>query len=132
MSEGYDFQKDLEKSIFGCDEKLDKKELLVDIFKMYVAKLFEMKLKNSRLSEDVLTAIKENLISEFRKASLSEYQMSVEGYEQLFNKTVQEILESAALAHQGSDIIEMDPMRDLMINAGMRQTQSGLLVPSTN
>ena len=130
MSDVYDFQKDLEKSIFGADEKLNKKELLVDIFKMYVAKLFEMKLKDSRLSEGILIAVKANLISEFRKAALAEYQMSIEQYEELFDKTVQEILQSAALAHQGQDMVQMDPMQELLINTkNMKMSESGLLIP---
>lgn len=133
MSDSYNFQADLENSIFNADPKLDRKDLLVDIFKMYVAKLFEIKLKNSRIEADALVQMKRNLINEFRQASLAELQMSVEQYEILFDKTVQEILNDAALAHQGHDIVSVDPTRELMINTtGMVQTPSGLLVPGTN
>jgi hypothetical protein len=129
----YNFQADLESSISNADPKLDKKELLVDIFKMYVAKLFELKLKDSRLEFGVLVQIKSNLINEFRKASLAEIQMSVEQYEKLFDDTVKEIFNDAAIAHKGVDIMSQDPNVEFSINPNaMKKTASGLFVPSSN
>jgi hypothetical protein len=107
MSEEYNFQKELKKSIEGADPKLDRKELLEDIFKIYTAKLFEIAIQKSktpdRLPYEALVEIKKNLINEFRHTSLEMIQMSVEQYEKLFESTVKEIVESAALAHPGQD-----------------------------
>jgi len=127
MNEIEDFQKDLEKTISGTE--MDKKDLLRQIFKMYVAKLFEFKLKNARLEFNALVEIKKNLISSFRGAALAENQMSVEQYEELFDKTVEEIFNDAALAHQGEDIMQIDPGKQLIKNAGFVEHPSGLMIP---
>lgn len=132
-SEEYDFQKDLHDSIFDADPKLDRAELLVDIFKIYVAKLFELvisrrKLPKGRIPYDALVEVKSNLISEFRKTDLAEYQRSIEWYEELFDKTVQEILNDAALAHRGSNIIHAAPQQ-LEINPEAYINEGGLFLP---
>jgi hypothetical protein len=137
MPEEYNFQKDLETSIANSDPKLNKKELLEDIFKIYVAKLFEIAIQKSktpnRLPLEALVEIKRNLISEFRKASLEMIQMSVEQYEVLFEKTVQEIVNDAGLAHRGEDsaIIrsEFDINRSLYKQTN-KTTPSGLILPN--
>lgn len=132
----YDFQKELRKSIFNADEKLDKKELLVDIFKTYVAKLFEITLQKSasknQLELSALIEVKKNLISEFRQADLSEYQLSVNQYEDLFDKTVKEIVNFASLRHKGEDSININ--KTLSVDksafwAGHTINDSGLIVP---
>ena len=133
MSDEYNFQKELESSIANADPKLDKKELLEDIFKIYVAKLFEIAIQKSktkdRLPLEALIEIKRNLISEFRQASLEMIQMSVEQYEVLFEKTVKEIVDSAALAHKGED--SMIIKSELDINRPRyAKTQTGLIVPN--
>lgn len=112
MSGEYNFQKDLENSITNADPKLNKKELLEDIFKIYVAKLFEMVINKSKVKDrlpfDALVEVKRNLISEFRKAQLDVYQKSVAQYEELFEKTVEEIVNDAGLAHGGADRATVD------------------------
>lgn len=134
MSDNYNFQAELKKAIFNCDERLDRKELLVDVFKTYVAKLFEMQLGkkgSERLEFAALVEIKRRLIDEFRQADLSEYQKSIEAYEMLFDETVQEILNDAALAHQGENIVQADPMKEFVINTrNYKGTSSGLLIPN--
>ena len=137
MSTEYNFQTELETSIKNADQKLDKKELLEDIFKIYVAKVFELVLSKSktkdRLPSDAVVEAKKNLISEFRKASLENWQMSVEQYEDLFEKTVQEIINDIGNAHKGDDIIATQS--NLEINKSAYQdlyqkTPSGLYVPN--
>lgn len=102
-------------------EKLDKSgpmtnkhEYLEDIFKFYVADFWiyvkEISEKNkTELTVDTLTESKRTLVDEFRNIEgIPEYQLSVEKYEQLFETTVQEILNEAAHAHEGSDSYKMD------------------------
>jgi len=131
-NESQDFQKELKDSIINADPKLDKKELLTDIFKAYTAKLFEIvivrKGKN-QIPFDALVLIKSNLISEFRGASLAEYQQSEKWYEDLFESTVQEILNEAALNHQGVNDVSIDPNKDLSIDVDGYINEGGLFVP---
>jgi len=124
----YNFQKDLENSILNADPKIDRKELLIDIFKSYVAKMFEFTLTKKGLPYEALVEVKNNLISEFRRAELSERQMSVEQYEALFDSTVQEILAFAASQHQGRDSVSMGN-QSLQINPEAYINEGGLYVP---
>jgi len=132
-NDDYDFQKDLQNSIFNADPKLNRDDLLLDIFKSYVAKLFELVLSRqgseSRIPFDALVQIKKNLISEFRLASLGEYQQSVKWYEEMFEATVQEILNDASLAHQGADTIELDQNQELSVDINGYINEGGLYVP---
>ncbi len=131
MAEEYNFQKELKDRIFGCDSnKFNRRELVEDIFKSYVAKLFELTLSKKgadRLEFDAMVEVKRNLISEFRKTELSEYQLSVKAYEDLFDTTVQEILNDAAKAHKGSDLVSVD--QTLEINPEAYVKEGGLFVP---
>ena len=108
MSSDYNFQKELKGSIFNADPNLDRKELLIDIFKSYVAKMFEFTMTRkenaaNRIEFKAMVEIKRNLISEFRKTSLSEFQLSVKQYEDLFDATMQEITNFAGINHGGID-----------------------------
>jgi len=126
----YDFQKELKNSIFNADPKLDKRELLIDIFKAFVAKLFEMviaKKGKNRLEVDAMVTVKRNLINEFRQSELGEYQRSVEQYEQLFEKTIKEIFNEAAHAHPGMESISAQ--QQLEINRDAYIKESGLYIP---
>ena len=128
MSDMYNFQDNLKKSIFNADSKLDRKELLVDIFKSYVAKLFEKVLSKERLPFEALVQIKNNLINEFRKTDLSEYQKEVKQYEQLFDDTIKEILSYAAARHQGKDVV-IPGQQELIINPEVYVNEGGLTMP---
>ena len=131
MSENdYNFQRDLKNSIFSADDKIDRNELLVDIFKSYVAKLFEITLKKNRIPFDALVEVKKNLISEFMSAELSEYQKSVEWYEKLFDETVKEICDMAAERHQGMDQV-VHSQQELSIDPNMYINEGGLYLPAT-
>ena len=126
----FDFQKELVSSIFNAGPEVDRKELLTDIFKHYVAKMFEYTLsreKENRLSFEALVLVKRNLINEFRKAELSEYQRTTEQYENLFEETVQEILQEAASSHAGKDRVSVD--KTLQINPEKYIHEGGLFVP---
>ena len=127
----YDFQKELKKSIFGSDAtKVDREELLTDIFKAYVAKLFEYNLskeKKDRIEFGAMVEIKRNLISEFRKTELGEYQKSTEWYEDLFDETVKEIFNEAALSHKGVNNVNMN--QRLEINPEAYINEGGLFIP---
>lgn len=127
-----DFQKDLRKAIIDADPKLKKDELLIDIFKSFVAKMFEFALsraeKNeSRLTMNQLVSIKHNLISEFRSAELGEHQQSVEWYDDLFEQTVKEIYESAA--HQGIETVQR-ASQNLEINPEAYKFEKGIYRPN--
>ena len=122
----YNFQKDLENAIFNADIKIDRKELLTDIFKSYVAKLFERVLNSGRVPFDSLVIIKNNLINEFRSANLSEYQKSDEQYNELFDIAVKEILNLAAMRHKGIDNVQ-NGMQTLQINPEIYLNEGGLI-----
>ena len=126
----YNFQVELKNAIFKADPKLDRKELLIDIFKSYVAKMFEIALKQKGMPYDALVEIKNNLIREFRAADLSEYQKSVEQYEDLFDATVKEILDFAAEQHKGVDIVQRAP-QNLEVNGDAYINEGGLYLPKT-
>jgi len=131
MAEEYNFQKELKDRILNADPmKFDRHELLEDIFKIYVAKLFEFTLgrkSKDRLEVDAMVEVKKNLINEFRNTELGEYQKSVEWYEDMFDETVQEILNDAALAHKGSNIVNVQ--KTLQINKDAYINEGGLFVP---
>jgi hypothetical protein len=124
----YNFQKELENSIFNADIKLDRNDLLTDIFKAYVAKLLERVVKGGRVPFDALVQTKNNLINEFRSASLAEYQKSVEQYNELFDNTVKEILNLAALRHSGKDVVQREN-QTLQINPEIYIHEGGLIKP---
>jgi len=131
MAKEYNFQKDLRDSVLKADPtKLNKKELLTDIFKSYVAKLFEIVLsgkKGNRLEFDAMTQVKANLISEFRKTELGEHQQSIKWYEELFDTAMQEILNDAAQNHKGIDQISVE--QTMEINPEAYVNEGGLFVP---
>ena len=131
MSKEYNFQKDLRDSVLKADPvKFDKKELLTDIFKSYVAKLFEIVLsgkKGNRLEFDAMIQVKANLISEFRNTELGEYQQSVKWYEDLFDTAMQEILNDAAQNHQGINQVSIE--QNLEINPNAYINEGGLFIP---
>ena len=131
MSKEYNFQKDLRDSVLKADPvKFDKKELLTDIFKSYVAKLFEIVLsgkKGNRLEFDAMIQVKANLISEFRNTELGEYQQSVKWYEDLFDTAMQEILNDAAQNHQGINQVSIE--QNLEINPEAYINEGGLFIP---
>jgi len=109
---------------------MDRKELLKMTFKYWVAKLFEhiqTKRGADRLEADYVVEVKKNLIREFRDTDLGEYQMSEKQYDDLFEKTVQEILQEAALRHKGEDIVSIEST--LSINTEKYIKEGGLFVP---
>jgi len=127
------FQEDLSKSILEADEKLDREELLVDIFKSFVAKMFEFVLNQGKFTESRLPyaqviAIKRNLINEFRNASLEQYQKPEKWYEDLFEQTVNEIFTAAQ--HKGEDLTKID--KNLEINIDAYKHEGGLFVPKSD
>lgn len=131
MAEEYNFQKELKKSIIYADEKLNRHELRDDIFKSYVAKLFEVALtknESGKLEVNALHQIRRNLIDEFRSADLGEYQKSVEYYEHLFDTAMKEIFNQASHAHRGVDKISSN--QSLQINKDAYINEGGLFVPS--
>lgn len=134
----YNFQKELENSILNADPNLDKKELLQDVFKSYVSKCLELLVsKSNTIPYGAITEVQGNLIREFRAASLAEYQLSVEQYETLFKKAMEEICTLAAAAHPGVDTAIIDQNQILDVNAeglaaqkGFVRNDSGLFVPA--
>jgi hypothetical protein len=120
----------------------NKREYLEDIFKFYVADFWiyakEVCEKNKEeLTVDTVTQSKRQLIDSFYNIEgMAEIQLSLEKYEELFEKTVQEILNEAALAHEGQD--SMTYNSNLEINAdayadanNFSKTSSGIYVPNS-
>ena len=125
------FQSELEKAVLQADPNLDREELLIDIFKSFVAKMFEHVLSrgsfsDTRLRLDQVVVIKQNLINEFRTAALETHQKPVEWYEALFEKTVGEIYESAK--HRGEDVSRR-ASHNLEINIDAYKNEGGLFLP---
>ena len=59
----FNFRKELKDTIFNADPKLDRHELLTDIFKFQVSKLFEYILKTKgqhRIELEAMIQIKRN------------------------------------------------------------------------
>jgi hypothetical protein len=102
-----DFKTNVQNTINNAGPDVNRKELLVDIFKHTIADFFIWYLTNknngNRLAIDALINTKRSLISEFREMGISEIQQSVEWYEDLFEATVKEILNEAAINHSGKD-----------------------------
>lgn len=122
--------------MYRCDPKLSKREMLEDIFKTYVAKMLERNVmaNKNRLESKYLTMLKGYLITEFRNAELGEFQISEEMYSNLFDKTIQEIFNDAALANKGEDsavegrqILEVD--KKAYRHEILGRTPSGLYIP---
>jgi hypothetical protein len=131
MTPEEEFRRDLRKSIVGADSaKIDRSELLEDVFKTYTAKLFEHVLgrkKEGAMEMDALVEVKRNLISEFMNTELGEYQKPLEWYEDLFDETVKEIFNDAGLAHKGEDQVSAN--QTLEINPAGYAKEGGLYVP---
>ena len=139
------FQEDLVRSVRGCSGSLDPKDVLEDIFKTTVAELMKKNVmaNKNRMETGFILAMKGFLISEFRKASLQEYQKSEAQYSVLFDKTIQEILNEAAIAHEGEDKAEADANQVLDVKGafhehvrnheskskGQRVTPGGIVLP---
>ena len=133
MSEEYDFGKELAESVKKSQME-DKAEYISMVFKSYVAKLLEMVLQRSgreALETGAIDEVKKNLIVEFRKAKLGNYQRSIEQYEELFDKTIQEILNDAAIAHDGQDSATFDDRMVYNAKTGrlLETTPSGIWLP---
>lgn len=134
MSE-VNFKKDLEDSILKADHRLDKNDLLVDIFKMFVAKMLQVAMEKSnkenegRLESDAVFIAKRELINSFRGASLGEYQQSEEWYEKLFQTAMEEIFNHASNSHKGEDQVSL-ASQNLEINTDAYINEGGLYVPS--
>jgi len=131
MSDDYDFGKNLAESIQLAEPK-ERITVLTMIFKNYVAKVLEMLMVSRGLENgieyDMLEETKKNLIREFRNASLNEYQRSEKIYEDLFDKTIQEVLSHAASAHEGVDTMKF-ANQVLDINPEAYVNEGGLYIP---
>jgi len=132
MTEDFDFGKSVSDTLNKVPGK-ERKELLTMIFKSYVAKLLEVLLQNSgtqgRLETGMIEEVKKRLVTEFKKAPLGVDQMSYEMYEDIFDTAIAEILNEAALNHQGEDHADFDLTRQLEINPEAYIREGGLYIP---
>jgi hypothetical protein len=132
MSEEYNFSKQLVASI-KLAKPHEREEVLTMIFKSYVAKLIGMLMERSGnangLEADIIVSVRSNLIHEFRKAKLDVNQRSVKMYEDLFDKTLEEILNYAAHANAGEDSAQF-ANRVMDINPREYVNNGGLYLPS--
>jgi len=114
----------LEGAVMSATAKVKPSEVIRSIFKHAVSSMFEKAIVNksdgtSGMMYDVILETKRNLISTFRDANLQNHQKPIDWYEDLFDKTVQEILNFAAKMHEGEDITEFDNHRQFSINPSM-------------
>jgi hypothetical protein len=112
------FQQELRDSVVNnIDPRLKPAEVLRYIFKTYVAKMLEQNVtvNKNRLEAGYLNLIKAHMITEFRNAELGEYQLSEKMYDDLFNKTIEEIFNDASHHHEGEDIYD-DKSQELLID----------------
>lgn len=116
----YNFQNDINETLRNNDQDLPKKDMLIQIFKSMVAEVLRVNISKNglgRLQAGVVEELRRSIINEFRSAGIDEVQMSVKMYEDLFDKTLQEILNMASNAHKGEDSARLDYNRDLSIHA---------------
>ena len=126
------FKENVESTIKNAGPGVDRKELLIDIFKTTIAQFFEWYLVNksngNRLPFEAVVQAKQQLINEFRGLSIDQ-QQSVEWYENLFESTVKEIFSDAALAHRGTDRFEY-ANQNFEVNKDMyQQSTGGIYIP---
>jgi hypothetical protein len=129
---GMNFKENVESTIKNAGPGVDRKELLIDIFKTTIAQFFEWYLVNksngNRLPFEAVVQAKQQLINEFRGLSIDQ-QQSVEWYENLFESTVKEIFNDAALAHRGTDRFEY-ANQNFEVNKDMyQQSTGGIYIP---
>ena len=116
-------QKELKKSIIEANPKLDKIDILTRTFKAFVAKMFEHTLTrkakegDDRLEFDAMAVVKKNLISEFRKAELGEYQRSVKWYEDLFDTSGNSLSEILAKTGLKCHMAFKDRLNKIIMNS---------------
>ena len=127
-----DFKENVEKMMLGAGPEVNRDDLLVDVFKHTIADFFIWYLENknngNRLPTEAVIQTKSKLINEFRGMKLDN-QKSVEWYEDLFESTIKEIFNDAALAHRGEDRFEY-AHQNLQINKDLyQQTASGIYLP---
>ena len=85
---------------------------------------------SGRLESGMIDEVKKRIIHEFRQAPLENSQMSYEMYEDLFDTAIAEILNEAALNHQGEDHADWDLTRQLEINPEAYVREGGLYIPA--
>lgn len=126
------FKENVENVIKNAGPEINRDELLVDIFKHTIADFFvwyiENKKNGNRLPFESVVQTKTKLISEFRSMQLDN-QMSVEKYEDLFEKTVKEIFNEASLAHRGEDRSEYAHQNLHVNNDLYQQSAGGIYLP---
>lgn len=110
----------LKDAISNSTDKVKPEETIKTLFKHAVARMFEEAMiatgRSQRMEYDAIVETKNALIYLFRNTELGEHQKSIEWYEDLFDATVQEILNFASHNHKGSDIITLDNSREFSIN----------------
>jgi hypothetical protein len=127
------FQEQLKRSVLECPtDKLDRKEVLIDIFKTYAARMIEQNVmtNKNRIEGGFIMMLRGYMISEFRSVELGEHQLSEAQYADLFDKTIKEIFDSASNAHEGDDKVERQP-QNLEVNKNAYSESKGFK-PSTS
>jgi len=113
--------KALEDAVISGTAKANPTEIITVLFKHAVSRMFEKAIVSKgdgtkSMRYDAILETKRGLIHTFKTANLGDHQKSTEWYEQLFDSTVQEILNFASHRHEGSDIISLDQARQFSIN----------------
>jgi hypothetical protein len=80
--------------IFQAPDNVDRHQLLIQQFEAVVAGMLEKNITDNknRIEMGFLNLLKAFVINEFREAKLEEYQLTVKQYEDLFSKTMRDIL----------------------------------------
>ena len=118
-----EFKKNLESEMQNLKQGTSPKELAEDFFKASVAKLLECYIEQNErdtIESDFVEVLLADLINCFRNADLGNAQRSVEDYEALYRKAMQEIF---ANAHSKGNITTETDSQGYVRNDG------GLYVP---
>jgi len=121
-----------EAVITNCDPKLNPTDVLEDTFKFVVAEMLKTNIQQNknRIAAGFIQALCAHLINEFHGADLGDYQKPETWYANLFNKTIQEILNDASHVHAGENKVEVSKEHNFSIKSGRDgwNMKNGLLV----
>ena len=125
------FQQKLREAVItNIDPKKNPNEVLEDIFKYYVAEMLKTNIlqNKNRIAAGFIDALCGHAIKTFKDTDLGDFQKNEKWYGDLFNKTIQEILNDASHAHEGENKAEVK--QQLHINKKLwNMRQSGLVIP---
>ena len=130
MAEKFDLSVELEKSIQSAKPE-DRIEILIVAFKSSVIQRIGdlmVQVGSAGIEPDMLMVTRRELIKDFRDAKIGEAQRSEEQYEEMFDETIEGLLNYASHVHEGEDSAKF-ANQVLDVNADAYVNEGGLFVP---